>query len=174
MTAASATGTRLRRTPGEAGLTFGRPLPAEPVVPRPTMTLDRSVAAVFGDLLCPALVGLPRRTSQSEKGTTGRGAASLWTLDALWPLYALRPPRTRWPGAGWPVGAGFALPIGQDPRSPWPAGAGMESLAHRRGPHAERAWPPMKAADSPSCSSMRRSWLYLATRSERAGAPALI
>src|SRR5437764_1489269 len=31
-----------------------------------------------------------------------------------------------------------------------------------------------KAADSPRSSSMRSSWLNLATRSDRAGAPALI
>ena len=33
---------------------------------------------------------------------------------------------------------------------------------------------PGKLADSPRSSSMRSSWLYLATRSERAGAPVLI
>src|SRR5207245_7354747 len=33
---------------------------------------------------------------------------------------------------------------------------------------------PPYSARSPSCSSMRKSWLYLATRSDRAGAPVLI
>ena len=33
---------------------------------------------------------------------------------------------------------------------------------------------PGYTAEAPSCSSMRRSWLYLATRSERQGAPVLI
>ena len=33
---------------------------------------------------------------------------------------------------------------------------------------------PGNSASAPSASSMRRSWLYLATRSERDGAPVLI
>src|SRR5262249_35453522 len=36
------------------------------------------------------------------------------------------------------------------------------------------AAPPGYDADSPNTSSMRSNWLYFATRSDRAGAPALI
>ena len=48
-------------------------------------------------------------------------------------------------------------------------GALLMSAAHGRERRAAR-----NAADSPRSSSMRSSWLYLATRSERAGAPVLI
>src|SRR5438876_248865 len=40
-----------------------------------------------------------------------------------------------------------------------------------RAPHCDR---PRNAAVSPRACSMRRSWLYLAVRSDRAGAPVLI
>ena len=50
----------------------------------------------------------------------------------------------------------------------------MGTGAHRAGLHDASASPPRKAAVSPSTSSIRSSWLYLATRSERAGAPVLI
>src|SRR3954465_12397110 len=40
-------------------------------------------------------------------------------------------------------------------------------------PYLFHSVPPY-VARSPSCSSMRMSWLYLATRSLRAGAPVLI
>src|SRR5204862_1941812 len=47
--------------------------------------------------------------------------------------------------------------------------------AHARMPFRRAKAPaPRKAAASPRSSSMRRSWLYFATRSDRAGAPVLI
>src|SRR5437868_10187452 len=47
--------------------------------------------------------------------------------------------------------------------------------AHARMPFRRAKAPaPGKAAASPRSSSMRRSWLYFATRSDRAGAPVLI
>ena len=42
------------------------------------------------------------------------------------------------------------------------------------GGRAGRRSQPGYSAFAPSCSSMRSSWLYFATRSERAGAPVLI
>src|SRR6202034_995322 len=53
-------------------------------------------------------------------------------------------------------------------------GVGVAAWAQRSALQAASASPPRNAADSSSDSSMRSSWLYLATRSERAGAPVFI
>src|SRR5262249_61610509 len=51
---------------------------------------------------------------------------------------------------------------------------GCLALGVRRAGHDLKTDRPGKVASAPSCSSMRSSWLYFATRSERDGAPVLI
>src|SRR5688572_26506541 len=63
-----------------------------------------------------------------------------------------------------------------------PADCGAAAAGHparlRRAPvssfYARKTARPGKLASSPRASSIRSSWLYLATRSERDGAPVLI
>src|SRR5690606_17970738 len=54
-----------------------------------------------------------------------------------------------------------------------PAGGKDLRLAEAKNPYLFHSLPP-NSAPPPSSSSMRRSWLYLATRSDRAVAPVLI
>src|SRR4029078_4335016 len=48
------------------------------------------------------------------------------------------------------------------------------ALGVRRARHEPNADRPGKLASPPSCSSLRNSWVCLATRSERDGGPVLI
>ena len=117
------------------------------------MTAARGSAA--GAAVLGAMVSRPR-----QPGRTGDGARR-----AVGP----RDPGRTHAGAPRPDVAGVATPDRGSAR--WPSAPAQPCW--RRAKRGKAPAPAYSAASS-SSSSMRSSWLYLATRSDRAGAPVLI
>ena len=141
-----------------AGRQSKRPRPAAGGVERHRRTYRRLKNA---DL--PGNSAMSPASSQSplRSGHPGVGVPRCAPLLLLSPRDPLR-----WALAG-------ALGAGRQSKRPRPAAGGVER--HRRTyRRLKNADLPGNSAMSPSSSSMRSSWLYLATRSVRLGAPVLI
>ena len=112
-------------------------------------------------------IGRPATSSASRI----RRARSACSTRVPWDMFSLAPSIPASISAASISGDDDAGPIVatifvQRRRTMLPPGAHLVILGN--------ASQPGNSAFAPSCSSMRRSWLYLATRSERAGAPVLI
>mmetsp|Transcript_1513 Transcript_1513/g.5098 ORF Transcript_1513/g.5098 Transcript_1513/m.5098 type:complete len:263 (+) Transcript_1513:1590-2378(+) len=96
-----------------------------------------------------------------------RSGSGLWQ----WHLCALRPARgaaqSRWRA---PPGASAA----EDGQRGWPMTPQRSSPVYSFIHRGVRKPAPAYGAEAPSSSSMRSSWLYFASRSDRQGAPVLI